>query len=98
MMVGSFITNTNLQHYSGDQHLSNFSQIFFIITMMFVECCGFCALTATIRAFRRRSKKVGIFVEIVAMICSTTFLPVAFVIGLLFIHQGMPMTFASTYQ
>jgi K+-transporting ATPase ATPase A chain len=27
-----------------------------------------------------------------------TFLPVAFVIGLLFIHQGMPMTFASTYQ
>jgi len=25
--VISFMTNTNLQHYSGDQHLSNFSQI-----------------------------------------------------------------------
>ena len=27
--VISFSTNTDLQHYSGDQHLSNFSQIFF---------------------------------------------------------------------
>ena len=27
--VVSFMTNTDLQHYSGDQHLSNFSQIFF---------------------------------------------------------------------
>ena len=27
--VISFMTNTDLQHYSGDQHLSNFSQIFF---------------------------------------------------------------------
>ncbi|MBV8362736.1 MAG: potassium-transporting ATPase subunit KdpA, partial [Deltaproteobacteria bacterium] len=29
--VASFMTNTNLQHYSGDQHLSNWSQIFFVI-------------------------------------------------------------------
>jgi potassium-transporting ATPase potassium-binding subunit len=33
--VISFMTNTNLQHYSGDQHLSNFSQIFFILPNMF---------------------------------------------------------------
>ena len=29
----SFLTNTDLQHYSGDEHLSNFSQIFFCILM-----------------------------------------------------------------
>ena len=29
--VVSFMTNTDLQHYSGDQHLSNFSQIFWAI-------------------------------------------------------------------
>lgn len=34
--VISFMTNTNLQHYSGDQHLSNFSQIFFILPNMFL--------------------------------------------------------------
>ena len=98
MTVCSFITNTNLQHYSGDQHLSNFSQIFFIITMMFVSASvGFCALTAIIRAFRGGAKVGNFFVDMWRVIVYT-FLPVAFVIGLLFIHQGMPMTFASTYQ
>ena len=29
--VISFLTNTNLQHYSGEQHLSYFSQIFFVL-------------------------------------------------------------------
>jgi K+-transporting ATPase ATPase A chain len=98
MTVCSFITNTNLQHYSGDQHLSNFSQIFFIITMMFVSASvGFCALTAIIRAFRGEAKVGNFFVDMWRVIVYT-FLPVAFVIGLLFIHQGMPMTFASTYE
>ena len=35
--VASFMTNTDLQHYSGDQHLSNFSQIFFCITNLFIS-------------------------------------------------------------
>jgi len=35
--VISFRTNTNLQHYSGDQHLSNLSQVFFILPICF---CG----------------------------------------------------------
>ena len=96
--VASFMTNTNLQHYSGDQHLSNFTQIFFIILMMFVSASvGFCALTAIIRAFRGESKVGNFFVDMWRVIVYT-FIPVAFVIGLLFMHQGMPMTFQSTYQ
>ncbi|MFZ0679379.1 potassium-transporting ATPase subunit KdpA [Candidatus Binatus sp.] len=98
MTVCSFITNTNLQHYSGDQHLSNFSQIFFIITMMFVSASvGFCALTAIIRAFRGETKIGNFFVDMWRVIIYT-FLPVSLILGVLFIHQGMPMTFASTYQ
>src|SRR5271167_1066809 len=51
--VISFMTNTNLQHYSGDQHFSNFSQIFFILPNMFLSASvGLCALTAIIRALR----------------------------------------------
>src|SRR6202167_840633 len=88
--VASFMTNTNLQHYSGDQHLSNFSQIFFIITMMFVSAAvGFCALTAIIRAFRGESKVGNFFVDMWRVVVYT-FVPVAFIIGVLFIHQGMP--------
>src|SRR5262245_6214893 len=35
--VVSFMTNTDLQHYSGDQHFSNFSQLFFDLTMFFLS-------------------------------------------------------------
>ena len=48
--VISFMTNTNLQHYSGDQHLSNFSQIFFILPNMFLSASvGFCALAVMVK-------------------------------------------------
>ena len=51
--VTSFMTNTDLQHYSGEQVLSNFSQIFFCIAMLFLSAAvGLCALTAIIRALR----------------------------------------------
>ena len=57
--VVSFMTNTNLQHYSGDVHFSNFSQIFFVIANMFISAAvGFCALAAIIRLFRGQ-KTVG---------------------------------------
>ena len=53
--VISFMTNTDLQHYSGDQHFSNFSQIFFCLTNFFLSASiGFCGLTVIIRAFRER--------------------------------------------
>src|SRR5258705_8212879 len=49
--VISFITNTNIQHYSGDVAFSNFSQIFFCVAMFFLSAAVcFCALTAIIRA------------------------------------------------
>ena len=34
--VCSFVTNTNLQHYSGEQHLTYFSQLGAIVWLMFV--------------------------------------------------------------
>lgn len=35
--VASFMTNTNLQHYAGDRHFSNFSQIFFCVANYFLS-------------------------------------------------------------
>jgi K+-transporting ATPase ATPase A chain len=94
--VISFMTNTNLQHYSGDQHLSNFSQIFFILPNMFLSASvGFCALSAIIRAFRGEATVGNFFVDMwrVAMYI---YVPVALVFGVIFMQQGMPMTYAST--
>src|SRR5882757_7334197 len=51
--VTSFLTNTNLQHYSGEQQLSYMSQLVFVLWNMFVSASvGFCALSAVIRGLR----------------------------------------------
>jgi potassium-transporting ATPase potassium-binding subunit len=94
--VISFMTNTNLQHYAGETALSNFSQTFFILPNMFLSASiGFCALAAIIRAFRGEATVGNFFVDMwrVAMYI---YVPVALVFGVIFMQQGMPMTFAST--
>ena len=60
----SFMTNTDLQHYSGDQTFSNFSQIFFCLANFFLSASiGFCGLTAIIRAFRSDPHVGNFFVD-----------------------------------
>jgi K+-transporting ATPase ATPase A chain len=96
--VASFMTNTNLQHYSGDVHFSNFSQIFFVIANMFISASvGFCALVAIIRLFRSE-KTVGNFFVDMWRVLIYLFLPVCLIWGILFMQQGMPMTYQSEVQ
>ena len=96
--VTSFMTNTNLQDYSGDVHFSNFSQIFFVISNQYISAAvGFCALAAIIRAFRGESKVGNFFIDMWRVLIYM-FVPAAVLSGVLFIQQGMPMTFKSTVQ
>jgi potassium-transporting ATPase potassium-binding subunit len=96
--VASFMTNTNLQHYSGDQHLSTFSQIFFCIANFFLSAAvGLCALTAIIRALRSDASLGNYFMDMWRVVVYM-FLPVAFVFALLFLQQGSPMTFQNAVE
>jgi potassium-transporting ATPase potassium-binding subunit len=96
--VASFMTNTNLQHYSGDQHFSNFSQIFFCVSNYFLSASvGFCALSAIIRLFRRDPSAGNYFVDM-WRVAIYIFLPVAFLLSIIFLQQGTPMTFKAAYQ
>ncbi len=96
--VISFITNTNMQHYSGDQAFSNFSQLFFCVANFFLSAAvGLCALTAIIRALRGDSHLGNYFVDMWRVVIYF-FLPAAFVISLVFLAQGMPMTYRADYQ
>jgi len=96
--VASFMTNTNLQHYSGDVHFSNFSQIFFVIANMFISASvGFCALAAIIRLFRG-DKTVGNFFVDMWRVLIYMFVPVCLIVGVLFMQQGMPMTLQASVQ
>jgi K+-transporting ATPase ATPase A chain len=96
--VISFATNTDIQHYSGDQTFSNFSQIFFCIPMFFLSAAiGLCALTAIIRAFRSDSHLGNFFLDMWRVVIYL-FLPASFALSIVFLAQGMPMTFQSDYQ
>ncbi len=96
--VTSFMTNTDLQHYSGEQVLSNFSQIFFGVAMLFMSAgVGLSALTAVIRLFRSDSKIGNFFVDMWRVVVYM-FVPICIVISLIFIYQGSPMTFKSSHQ
>jgi len=96
--VVSFMTNTDLQHYSGDVNFSNFSQIFFCIPMLFLSAAvGLCALTAIIRALRS-DQSLGNFFQDMWRVVVYMFLPAAFLFGLLFLQQGSPMTYRSDYH
>jgi K+-transporting ATPase ATPase A chain len=96
--VVSFMTNTDVQHYSGDVHFSNFSQIFFDFTMFFLSAAiGFCALTMIIRALRSDSSVGNFFVDMWRVIVYM-FLPACFVLAIAFLQQGSPMTFKSVQQ
>src|SRR5262249_51324763 len=96
--VASFMTNTNLQHYSADVHFSNFSQLFFVVANMFISASvGFCALSAIIRLFRGDAHCGNFFVDMWRGLVYM-FVPVCLLVGVLFMQQGMPMTFHSTVQ
>jgi K+-transporting ATPase ATPase A chain len=89
----SFLTNTNLQHYSGEQHLSYFSQVVFVVWNMFVSAAvGFCALAAIVRALRGE-RVVGNFYLDMWRVVAYIFVPSALLTGVLLVAGGVPMTF-----
>ena len=61
----SFMTNTNLQHYSGESGLSYLSQMLVIIFMMFVSAAsGYAACVAFIRGLAGKTRdNVGNFLR-----------------------------------
>jgi K+-transporting ATPase ATPase A chain len=93
--ISSFTTNTNLQHYSGETGLSYFSQMFFATFLQFVTAAtGMAALVAIIRALGgNRLTKLGNFYVDITRAAVRVLLPLAIFVALIFLWQGMPMTF-----
>lgn len=90
----SFMTNTNLQHYSGESGLSYMSQMFVIIMMMFTSAAsGYAACVAMVRGFC--GKAMGNFYVDFTRIITRFLIPLAMIVGLLLVWQGVPQTLGS---
>ena len=92
----SFMTNTNLQHYSGESGLSYLSQMLVITFMMFVSAAtGYAACIAFIRGLAGKTKdNVGNFFADLVRITTRVLLPFSIVGGLLLVWQGVPQNFS----
>ena len=92
----SFMTNTNLQHYSGESGLSYLSQMLVIIFMMFVSAAsGYAACVAFIRGLAGKTKdNVGNFFADLVRITTRVLLPFSVLGGLLLVWQGVPQNFS----
>lgn len=87
----SFMTNTNLQHYSGESGLSYLSQMLVIIFMMFTSAAtGYSACMAMIRGLC--GKEMGNFYVDMTRCIIYILIPVATLVGLLLVWQGVPQT------
>jgi K+-transporting ATPase ATPase A chain len=91
--VVSFVTNTNLQHYSGEQHLSYGSQIFFVVWNMFVSAAvGISALAAVIRGLRGDADMGNYYLDMWRAV-AYVLLPASFLTAVPLMAAGVPMTF-----
>ncbi|WP_420828013.1 potassium-transporting ATPase subunit KdpA [Metabacillus crassostreae] len=91
----SFMTNTNLQHYSGESGLSYLGQMIGILFMMFAAPGT--ALAVAIAFVRGLSgREIGnFFVDLIRAI-TRVLLPIAFITGLIFVALGVPQTLEPT--
>ena len=87
----SFMTDTNLQHYSGENGLSYLSQLIGITFLMFAAPATTLAL---VMAFIRglAGKELGNFFVDFTRALTRVFLPIAFVTALVFVALGVPQT------
>ena len=92
----SFMTNTNLQHYSGESGLSYLSQMLVITFMIFVTAAsGYAACIAFIRGLAGKTKdNVGNFFVDLVRITTRVLIPFSIVGGLLLVWPGVPQNFS----
>lgn len=89
--VISFMTNTNLQHYSGESGLAYVSQMCVIIFMMFTSAAsGYAACMAFCRGLSGR--KLGNVYRDMVRITTRILIPVSFIVALILVSQGTPQT------
>ena len=90
--ASSFLTNTNLQHYSGEVHLSYFSQIFVIGWKQFLTpAIGLAALLAVIRGLRGDLHLGNFYVDTWRGLV-WVLLPLSLILAVALMFEGVPMT------
>lgn len=89
----SFVTNTNLQHYSGESSLSYLGQLMLMLWQFISAATGIAICAVVFRAMKERTATdLGNFYVYFVRTCTRILLPISFVGALLLVFNGVPMT------
>ncbi|MFZ1425057.1 MAG: potassium-transporting ATPase subunit KdpA, partial [Saprospiraceae bacterium] len=86
--------NTNLQHYSGESGLSYLGQLILMLWQFISAGTGIAICAVVFIAMKERTTEtLGNFYAFFVRSCTRILLPLAFVVALILVFNGTPMTF-----
>ncbi|MBV9961949.1 MAG: potassium-transporting ATPase subunit KdpA [Parafilimonas sp.] len=93
----SFVTNTNLQHYSGESGATYLTQLFVLMFLQFVSAAtGIACLIALFNAFKEKTtNNLGNFWSIFLKSITRILLPLSFVVAVILAFNGTPTSLKS---
>ncbi|MEO7176645.1 MAG: potassium-transporting ATPase subunit KdpA [Saprospiraceae bacterium] len=90
----SFVTNTNLQHYSGESGLSYFGQLILMLWQFISAGTGIAICAVVFLAMKEKtSQTLGNFYSFFVRANTRILFPLALVVALLLVFNSTPMTF-----
>lgn len=90
----SFITNTNLQHYSGETGLSYLGQLSLMLWQFISAGCGMAICAMVFVAMKEKTTtQLGNFYSFFVRSCTRVLLPLSIIVAAILVFNGTPMTF-----
>ena len=91
----SFVTNTNLQHYSGESGLSYLGQLILMLWQFISAGTGIAICAVVFAAMQSRTvATLGNFYSFFVRSCTRILFPIAVIVAITLVFNGVPMTFA----
>ena len=88
----SFVSNTNLQHYSGESGVSYLGQLLLMLFQFVSAGAGMAACAVVFKAMKGKSSdKLGNFYAYFVKSCTRVLLPLSIVVAIILVFNGTPM-------
>jgi len=95
----SFVSNTNLQHYSGETGVSYLGQLTLMLFQFISAGAGMAACAVVFMAMKEKtSEKLGNFYTFFVKSCTRILLPLSIVVAVILVFNVTPMTFKGKDQ
>lgn len=95
----SFVSNTNLQHYSGETGVSYLGQMVLMLFQFISAGAGMAVCAVVFNAMKERTTdKLGNFYNYFVKSCTRILLPLSIIVAVILLFNGTPMTFKGKEQ